>query len=90
MTDKETLEKFVELSDSDLSKKEKEQWYKVLLKYKTAFSLGDKIGLCPNMEIELNDAKPFFIRPLPIKEIEKEVCDKEMRKRYSKERYEFI
>ena len=34
MTNKEILEKFVDLSDSDLTKKEKEQLYKVLLKYK--------------------------------------------------------
>ena len=82
MTDKEILEKFVDLSDSDLTKKEKEQLYKVLLKYKAAFSLRDEIGLCPNMEVELEltDTSPFFIRPFPIKESEKEVVDKEMRK----------
>ena len=53
-----------------------------MLKYKEAFSLRDEIGLCPNMEIELelNDDTPFFIRPFPIKETEKEVVDKEMRK----------
>ena len=82
MTDKEILEKFVDLSDSDLTKKKKEQLYKVLLKYKAAFSLRDEIGLCPNMEVELEltDTSPFFIRPFPIKESEKEVVDKEMRK----------
>ena len=49
-----------------------------MLKYKEAFSLRDEIGLCPNMEIELelNDDTPFFIRPFPIKETEKEVVDK--------------
>ena len=54
----------------------------MLLKYKEAFSLKDEIGLCPNMEIELelNDDTPFFIRPFPIKESVKEVVDKEMRK----------
>ena len=82
MTDKEILEKFVDLSDSYLTKKEKEQLYKVLLKYKAAISLRDEIGLCPNMEVELEltDTSPFFIRPFPIKESEKEVVDKEMRK----------
>ena len=56
--------------------------YKVLLKYKTAFSLRNEIGLYPNMEVELEltDTSPFFIRPFPIKESEKEVVDKEMRK----------
>ena len=82
MTDQEILEKYVDLSDSDLSQAEKLSLYKVLLKYKEAFSLRDEIGLCPNMEVELelNDETPFFIRPFPIKENEKDVVDKEMRK----------
>ena len=82
MTAQEILEKYVDLSDSDLNAAEKKSLYKVLLKYKEAFSLRDEIGLCPNMEIELelNDDTPFFIRPFPIKETEKEVVDKEMRK----------
>ena len=82
MTDQEILEKYVDLSDSDLNAAEKKSLYKVLLKYKEAFSLRDEIGLCPNMEIELelNDDTPFFIRPFPIKESEKEVVDKEIRK----------
>ena len=44
--------------------------------------MNDEIGLCPNMEVklELADTSPFFIRPFPIKESEKEVVDKEMRK----------
>ena len=45
--------------------------------------MRDEIGLCPNMEIELelNDKTPFFIRPFPIKESEKDVVDKEMKQR---------
>ena len=82
MTDQEILEKYVDLSDSDLNSAEKKSLYKVLMKYKEAFSLRDEICLCPNMEIELelNDETPFFIRPFPIKESEKDVVDKEMRK----------
>ena len=82
MTDQEILEKYIDLSDSDLDPAEKRSLYKVLLKYKDAFSLRDEIGLCPNMEIELeiNDETPFFIRPFPIKETEKDVVDKEKKK----------
>ena len=82
MTDQEILEKYIDLSDSDLDPAEKRSLYKVLVKYKDAFSLRDEIGLCPNMEIELelNDETPFFIRPFPIKETEKDVVDKEMKK----------
>ena len=70
------------MSDSDISQAEKKSLYKVLLKYKEAFSLRDEIGLCQNMEkeLELNDETPFFITPFPIKENEKDVVDKEMRK----------
>ena len=82
MTDQEILEKYIDLSDSDLSSAEKKSLYKVLMKYKDAFSLRDEIGLCPSMEIELelNDETPFFIRSFPIKESEKDVVDKEMKK----------
>ena len=82
MTDQEILEKYIDLFDSDLNSAEKRSLYEVLLKYKDAFSLRDEIGLCPNMEIELelNDETPFFIRPFPIKKTEKDVVDKEMKK----------
>ena len=82
MSDQEILEKCVDLSDSDLIYAEKRSLYKILLKYKEAFSLWDEIGLCPNVDIdlELNDEIPFFIRPFPIKENERDVVDKEMRK----------
>ena len=82
MTDQEILEKYIDLSDSDLSLAEKKSLYKVLVKYKDAFSLRDEIGLRPNMEVELelNDETPFFIRPFPIKETEKDVVDNEMKK----------
>ena len=42
MTDQEILEKYVDLSDSDLNAAEKKSLYKVLLKYKEAFSLRDE------------------------------------------------
>ena len=82
MTDQEILEKYIDLSYSDLNSAEKRSLYKVLMKYKDAFSLRDEIVLCPNMEIELelNNETPFFIRQFPIKESEKDVVDKEMRK----------
>ena len=82
MTDRECIEKFVDLSDSDITEKEKKNLYKLLYKYRKAFSLRDEIGLCKNMEVELElkDDTPFFIRPFPIKESDKDIMDKEMRK----------
>ena len=82
MTDRECLENYIDLSDSDITEREKKNLYKVLYKYKKAFSLRDEIGLCQNMEVELElrDETPFFIRPFPIKESDKDIVDKEMRK----------
>ena len=80
MTDQEIIEKFVDLSKSELTEKEKKELYDLLVKYREAFSLRDEIGECPNMEIEieLEDETPFFIRPYPIKEEEKAHVDREM------------
>ena len=47
MTDKEILDKYVNLDNSCLTKAEKEQVRDLLYLYKDAFSLRDKIGLCP-------------------------------------------
>ena len=82
ITDRECLEEFIDLSDSDITETEKKNLYKLLYKYKKAFSLRDEIGLCKSMEVELElkDESPFFIRPFPIKESNKDIVDKEMRK----------
>ena len=47
MTDKEILESTIDLSDACITEKQKQALYKILLKYREAFSLRDKIGLCP-------------------------------------------
>ena len=80
MTDRECLEEFIDLSD--ITEIEKKNLYKLLYKYKKAFSLRDEIGLCQSMEVELElkNESPFFIRPFPIKESDKNIVDKEMRK----------
>ena len=69
-------------TEADLTAREKRTLIKVIMKYKKALSYGDEIGTCPHMEVELeyDDTKPFFIRPFPIKEGEKDFIDKEMRK----------
>ena len=62
MSDRECLEKFIDSSDSDITEGEKRNLYKILYKYKKAFSLRDEIGLCRNMEVELEltDETPIF------------------------------
>ena len=53
-----------------------------MYKYKDAFSLRDEIGTCPNIEIEIEvtDRSPFFIRPFPAREEDKAILDKKMRR----------
>ena len=82
MTHKEILESTIDLSEACITEKKKQGLYKILLKYREAFSFRDEIGLCPNMEVklELKDKTPFYIRPFPIKEEEKIIVDREMRK----------
>ena len=53
MTDEEILLKYVNLSDSRLSKSQKRELEKIMIKYKKAFSLRDEIGTCPKIEVEL-------------------------------------
>ena len=80
MTDREILEKCINLEKSCLTDKEKEVM-DMLYKYKKAFSLRDEIGTCPNVEVEIYvmDKSPFFIRPYHVKEEDKAFIDKEMK-----------
>ena len=82
MTDREILDKYVNLDNSCLTKMEKEQVRDLLYQYKDAFSLRDEIGLCPNIEIEIDvtDKSPFFIRPFHANEEDKVILDKEMKR----------
>ena len=54
----------------------------MVYKYKDAFSLRDEMGTCPNIEIEIDvtDKFPFFIKPYHIREEDKNILDKEMKK----------
>ena len=81
MTDKEILDKYINLRDSCLDKKERKQIMKMLYEYKDVFSLRDEIGMCPNIEVnvEVMDNSPFFIWPYHVKEEDRAVLDKEMR-----------
>ena len=81
MTDREILEKYVNLNNSCLSKEEKIKVMDMLYKYKEAFSLRDEIGTCPNIELEIDVTgnSLFFIRPYHIREEVKAFIDKEMK-----------
>ena len=82
MTDKEILDKYINLTESCLMEQERKQVMEMLYEYKDAFSLRDEIGTCLNIEvnIEVTDSSPFFIRPYSVREEDRKVLDKEMRR----------
>ena len=70
MTDREILDKYINLDNTCLTKAEKKEVRDLVYKYKDAFSLRDEIGICPNIEVEIDmtDKSPYFIRPFHTKE----------------------
>ena len=63
MTDKEILDRYINLKDSCLTEQERKQVMEMLYEYKDVFSLRDEIGMCPNIVVnkEVMDNLPFFI-----------------------------
>ena len=82
MTDKEILDKYINLYNSCLTKAEKKEVRELIYRYKDTFSLRDEIGMCPKIEVEIDmtDKTPFFIRPFHMKEEDKSILDKEMKR----------
>ena len=62
MTDEEILDKYVDLTNSDLTPDEKGTLMKLIKDHKQAFSLRDEIGKCPDIKIDIDiiDDSPFF------------------------------
>ena len=81
MADIEILEEYIDLEKSCLTDQEKKEVMDMLYKNKGAFNLRDEIGTCPNIEVEFDvtDKSPFFIRPYHGKEEDKILIDKEMK-----------
>ena len=80
MTDIEILDKYIDLENSCLTEKEKKEGMEMLYKYKNTFSLRDEIGICPKVEMDVRDKSTFFIRPYHVKEKDKALIDKEMKR----------
>ena len=82
MTDREILDKYIDLDSSCLTKQEKQKLRNLIYDYKDAFSLRDEIGMCPNIKVEIDvtDNSPFFIRPFHAKEEDKTILDKETKR----------
>ena len=65
-----------------MTKWEKKEVRNLIFEYKDAISLRDKIGTCPNIEVEIDitDKSPFFIRPFHDRKEDKAIFDKEMKR----------
>ena len=64
----------------------------MLYKYKDTFSISNDIGICQNIEVQkdITNKSPYFIRPYHVKEGDKDILDKEMKRlcfRYIKGRF---
>ena len=65
-----------------MTRRKKKEVRELLYENKDAFSLRVEIGTCPNIEVEIDitDKTPFFIRPFHAKEEDKAILDKEMKR----------
>ena len=63
------------LKDSILNEKEKEEFLTKVEQFTDVFSLRDEIGTCPFIEVhlKLKDETLFFVRPYPMREEQKKV-----------------
>ena len=80
VTDSEILRMKLNLKDSVLDEKGKEEFLKNVEQFTDIFCLRDEIGTCPFIEVhlKLKDETPFFVRPYPMREEQKKVIQKEM------------
>ena len=61
MSDREILDRHVNLDKKCLIDLEKKQVTDMLCKYKYTFSLRDEIGTCPNIEVEIDIGQITFL-----------------------------
>ena len=73
MTDKEILQMKLNLKDSVLDEKGKEEFLEKVEQFTDVFSLRDEI-----VHLKLKDETQFFVRPYPMGEEQKKVIQKEM------------
>ena len=81
MMDKEILEKYIDLDKSCSTEGERQEVTKMLYEYRDTFSLREEIGTCPNIEVEIDitDKSPFFMRSYHVREEDRAFIDKEMK-----------
>ena len=80
MTDTKILQMKLNLKDSVLDEKGKEEFLTNVEQFTDIFSLRDEISNHPFIQVhlKLKDKMPFFVRPYPMREEQKKVIQKEM------------
>ena len=65
-----------------MTESEKKEVRDMIYKYKDAFGLRDETGTCSNIEIDIDvtDKIPFFIILYHVKEEDKKILDREMKR----------
>ena len=67
MMDEETLDKYIDLTNSDLTPDKKGTLMKLIKDHKQAFSLRDEISKFPDIKIDIDviDDSPILCQTLP-------------------------
>ena len=80
MTDAEILRMKLNLEDSIIDEKGKEEFLEKTGNFYDVSSLRDEIGTCPFIEVhlKLKDKTHYFVQPYPMREEQKKVIQKEM------------
>ena len=82
MTEEQVIDKTIDLENSVLDDRERIKVRELIKRHRDAFSLYGELGTCPKFEVdfELNDPTPFFIRPYTVQEADKKVITSELDK----------
>ena len=80
-TDEQIIEEQVDLSDSDLTHRQRKHLIDLLQAHKGAFSLRGEVGNCNKViDFTLTDDRPFYIRPFTVAQADKPFIDAELLK----------
>ena len=72
----------IDLECSDLNDIDKQRVFQMLSQHRPSFSLYGELGTCPGFEVDfdLTDHTPFYIRPYSVTEQNKKLIDAELTK----------
>ena len=75
----DTLKSKIDLKNSIMTDKQREEFYQVIYDNRDVFSMRDEIGTCPQIQVHLKlwEETPFFVRPYPKREEQKQVVKRE-------------